>query len=361
MEPILIVAFSAFLVATVFFFVFRHVNPVMPFFYSNAIIQSRSRNIIGKKKLSELSESRTVHELISHLEASDYLGEENIKTDLKGFHSLIEKSFVESIVDLKEISPKRVSRILDAYLMLWEVKMIKAVYRSRFSGADANEWILFPVGSITTDLLDRMNQATDIKRLRGLFSKTVYSGIMKKEYKSLEEFESEIDRFAFENLLEETKSTRMHDSKLICEMINTKIDVMNIMALMKAVSRKVPAEKRSNLLIINDSGLSKLHSELIKAGKIEDIAKLCKGTLFEDSLMKALAGYEKDKSLYHFEKELRKLYKNFVQERELSHSIGPYPLFVYLAKKENEFHNLLSISKGIHAKMGRAEIMEMVT
>ncbi len=359
-QVISIIGFSVLLVAAIFIFVLRNVSPVIPFFYSNAIIQSRSRFLIKEEGWREFSESKSVGELIDHLEAHDYSFEEKIKSGLRGFHFAVEKNLAESILELKEIFPKKLCRVLDAYLVLWEAKMIKAVYRAKFSGAVAKEEAVFPVGSITPGFLNQMRQAPDIKKLKELFIKTSYSNIMKKEYRSLEEFELAIDAFVFESMLKETRGIKMHDSKAVFNLISIRLDIMNIMALIKAVSRKVSLEKKKSLFIKNNSELSKYHSELAKADSIQEIVRTCEDSAFGDALRKALADYEKDKSLSHFENELRRFYKNIILEQELGHSLGPYPLFAYLAKKEDEFHNLLSISKGIQAKMSQAEIMEMV-
>ena len=62
----------------------------------------------------------------------------------------------------------------------------------------------------------------------------------------------------------------------------------------------------------------------------------------------------------HFEHELYKFYKKFVFCQDLAHTLGPYPLFSYLIKKEIEKRNLFIISRGIDAKFSSNEIKEMI-
>ena len=69
---------------------------------------------------------------------------------------------------------------------------------------------------------------------------------------------------------------------------------------------------------------------------------------------------KKDKSLMHFEHELLKFYKELIEGQELAHTLGPYPLFSFLIKKEIEKRNMFVLSRGIDAKFSPEKIKEMV-
>ena len=90
------------------------------------------------------------------------------------------------------------------------------------------------------------------------------------------------------------------------------------------------------------------------------LPEVCKDLVYYAPLNDALVKYEKDKSIFHFEHELFKYYKKFVVDADLYHTLGPYPLFSYLIKKELEQKNLFIISKGIDTGILSDKIREMI-
>jgi len=106
--------------------------------------------------------------------------------------------------------------------------------------------------------------------------------------------------------------------------------------------------------------LFKRADDLVYAKGVKDLVDKCKGLEYHSVLETALAEYEVDKSLSHFEKELLKLYKKKVDSQELAHFQGPFPLIAFLVKKELEQRNLLIITKGIESGFSNQEIKELI-
>jgi vacuolar-type H+-ATPase subunit C/Vma6 len=137
-------------------------------------------------------------------------------------------------------------------------------------------------------------------------------------------------------------------------------DIINFGILLKGRVRKIPKEEIKKHFIENGSRMHGIIDELIGAETIEKLAEKCSLLEYYPALSKALEEYKKDKSLSHFERELERFYIREITKKELYNSQGPYQIFSYLAKKENEFRNLLIASQGIDKRLSPEEIEEMI-
>jgi len=354
--------------AAALYYVNRSVKPIIPFLYSNARIMARTKYFISKKQWAQLSESKSLSILISSLRETDYFENVENATNLRAFHFAVEKTIRDSILNLKQISPKIVYPLLDKYVMFIEGKVIKTIYRATYAqerGTENDEELnkrelVFAVGSISDTLLQHMIAVKTVADLGVVMANTDYADVFSKNYDAIESFEVAIDSFILNAFLETASNIKVHEKEHIIHLFNTKVDILNIMTMIKAKIRQIPCEQRKNLLIKNKTNLSERFKELVNAETFHNIVSACENLPYHEPLSKALFAYKKDKSLSHFEKELLTFYYRFVVDAELSHSQGPYPIFSYLAKKEVEQRNLFAISKGIELKFSAEEIKEVL-
>ncbi len=342
-------------------YVYKSVSSFMPFLYANSRIAARSNYLISEKRQKELANLKSVKDLAAALQNTDYAEGLKKATDLRSFHSAIERTFINSVIDLKDLSPKSLNKIFDAYLMFWESKILKTIYRAKFSGAkgitpEIAEDLVFEVAGIGSTLLKRLVEAKTIADMNLAMSDSIYATIFAKEYSSIEEFEVSLDSFILKNFVKVVKETKIYEAVHIIKIFNTKFDIMNLLGVLKARVRNTGKERIKKLLIKNDSMLYSMIDELIAAESLRELVERSKGLPYYNALSEGLAAYNKDKSFIHFEKELYKYYKSFVVENELYHVQGSYVIFSYLTKKEIEQKNLLIISKGIEESFPAEEI-----
>ncbi len=335
--------------------------PQMPFLYSNARIQARSKYLVGDARIASLSDMKNLTEFINSMQDTEYADAIENPKNIRELHIAIEKGFINSIIELKETSPEKLNKLFDAYLMFWESKIIKTFYRQRFSKMDHNiDDSVFPIGTINANIIKHLHEAKTIADLKVVMNNTFYKEVFEKDYKNLEEFEVCLDNLVYKNFVEVISKIKVHDANEIIKIFNTKFDILNLLVLLKCEARDVDEEKRKKLLIENNTELAKRQDKLIYAKGVADLVELCKGLEYYPALEIALQEYAKDNSLSHFEMELMKYYKKSVLGKELYHSQGAYPLFSYLTKKELEQRNLLIISKGIDSGFTNKEIKELI-
>ncbi len=362
LDPFLLTfLFIIVLVVVVLVFVFRKVAPISHFLYADARVHARTKFMVSDSLLQELTEAKSLNEFRSLLRETSYAEKlESADENLKSFHLALEQSLVESLLELLELSPKKAKPLLGAYLMFFESKILKLFYRARFVGAGVDSDIVFPIGNINNILLKHLLETKTIKDIAIVMDGTIYSQVFKKEYKSLEEFEVTLEQFVFNNFVETIRKTRMYDGIFIIDIMNKKIDIANILALLRFRIRNIEKERQKSLLVYNNSELCLKFNELIGSKDIKEFVNRLKGLPYYDSMVRAYEKYEKDKNLVNFETELFRYFKSFIIENELGHTLGPYPLFSYLIKKELELRNLFVISRGIDAKFDAEKIRELI-
>ena len=361
-EAVIIVGFSMLLIVVIFAYVVKKVTPVSSFLYSNARIKARSNYLISEKLFDELLGCKSLSELRSALQETDYYEElEKVgKLELKNFHKAVEKSFMGKTLELRELSPDRVKPVLDAYLMFMESKIIKTVYRAKFFKHSLSEELVFPVGNVDDVLLKHMLNAESLADLNVVMSSTVYKDVFSEEYKTIEEFEVTIDEFVFNFFKGVVDKIKMYEGKFVVDILNKKIDIFNILALLKFRIRGTEKESRVKCLVMNDSELSGKFNELAQEDSLKGFVDKCDKLPYHEALNSALEKYEKDGSMSHFETELFRFFKRFVLEQELYHSMGPIPLFCYLVRKDIEKRDLFIISRGIEDRFPAERIKEMI-
>ncbi|MBU0628241.1 MAG: V-type ATPase subunit [Nanoarchaeota archaeon] len=348
-------------VGVVLVFAIKRVMPMSKFLYANSRIQARSNYMVSEKLVKELAEAKSLNEFISLLKETEYGYEiEKSKADLKSIHIALEKGFIDSVLEMVAFSPKKSKPLFNAYLMFFEVKILKSVYRARLLGIELKEEMTYPIGIIDDTLLKHILATKTVADMKVVMQNTPYSGVFDNKYASLEEFEVKLDEFVFENFVDTIKKTNMYDGKYVIDLLNRKIDMNNIMALLKLRIRGVERSKQKRLLVNNKSQLCSRFDKLIKAETLKEFVHGFKGLPYYLSLEKGFVKYEKDGTLVHFESELYRDFKRFVVGNDLSHTLGPYPMFSYLVKKEIELRNMYVISRGIDGKFPLEMTMGMV-
>ncbi|MEK0371098.1 MAG: V-type ATPase subunit, partial [Nitrosopumilus sp.] len=196
-----IVVITLIAVAVIIIFVVRSVMPVTPFLYANARINARSNQRVSTRKIEELAECKNLGELENSLRDTSYINElEKLpKRDLRSFHKAIEKSFVNSILELKEISPKQAKPLFGAYLMFLEANLLKTIFRAKFHHNKIDEYLVFEVGNINPIVLKHLTEADSIADMNTVMSSTIYQPVFSKKYESTEEFDIVIEEFILNN------------------------------------------------------------------------------------------------------------------------------------------------------------------
>jgi vacuolar-type H+-ATPase subunit C/Vma6 len=340
----------------------RHTLPVMPYLDANALLSARASFLIQDNKLKELLSKRSPQEFINTLQNTAYFEHVAHAKTVEELHAGIEKTFINTLEEVARIAPKSFKPIVDAYLSIYEAKIIKTFYRARFYGSDTEikRGMLFSIGEITGTRLAELRKTKTIQDMAVVLADTKYRDVLKQKYGSIYEFESALDSFVFNNFTEQVRKAKVPDKKPITELLNEKFDIMNILLILRFQARKVPAEKRAVLLIKNSSAT---YEKLVKACMTEtpeQLHKELKGTPYWEPFGEALKEFKRDGSYAHFRARLLRYHYSWIRKRELIYSQGAFPILAYLSKKEQEKQNLTLLSKALFMEFPKERIKELV-
>lgn len=361
-EAIAIVGISTIAAGVILVYAIRSLMPVTPFLYANARIQAGSSRWISSNRMKELAELKSLDELENALRESDY-GEElekAKKNDLRDMHAAIERGFGRSLEELRETSPDKFKRIADAYIMFLEANVLQTIYRAKFFGNRLDEGLVFSIGNISPIVLKHLIETETVSDMGVVMSSTLYRGVFHKRYENVEDFDAAIEELVLNNFIETVKKTKMHEAEYINGIINKKVDILNLLALIKLRIRNIDKDKQLRYMVKNKTELAGRLKSLIFADTLHDFVEAAKGLPYHEALTKAMALYEKDESLFHFENELQRFFKSYASDLDMAHTLGPYPLMSCLIKKEIEKRNLFIVSKGIDSGFSADRIKEMV-
>jgi vacuolar-type H+-ATPase subunit C/Vma6 len=359
--PMMTFVLSILAVVVIMVFVVKSVSPLTHFIYANARIHARSNYVVTDSLLLSLMEAKSLKEFRSQLRETDY-GEELEKTNenLRSVHTALEKGFISSVLELVGLSPEKSKPLLNAYLMFFETKILKIIYRAKLMNVKIDESLVYAIGKLDSNLLKHLMDTETIADMSVVMASTEYTKVFESKYSNLEEFEVKIDEFVYNNFISIINKTKMYDGVHIIDILNKKIDISNILAILKFRIRGIEKEKQKGFLMNNGTDLCLRFDKLIEAEKLKDFVEALKGLPYYEPLLKALEEYDKDKALSHFENELYRFFKKLVVGNELSHTLGPYPLFSYLIKAEIGLRNLFIVSRGIDAGFSSEKIKEMM-
>lgn len=341
------------------FFVSRSSTAVVKFLYVDAILSARSKNFISQKDIESLSEETTLSGVISRLKDTEYFTSIAEKKDLSSIHLALEESMIESITEIKKISPEILNGLFDSYIMFWETKVIKALYASKHSpNVKMSDGLVFPVGSISQNLFTHLVDAKTVQDFSLIMSQTEYKELFIRKFSSIKDFEMAIDSFVLEKFLKKLDSTKMYDKESVIEIVLMKYDITNLLVLIKSHIREDSSEIRNSLVIRTNSYLSKTMELLLQAKNIDELVDRTKNSIYYPALLLALSQFKEKSDSFAFEKELYLVYKKHIIDSEIKYSQGPYPIFSYIAKKEIEKRNLFCVTKGIDSGFSPEQIKE---
>lgn len=325
------------------------------FLYANARIISRSSYILDNNRLTNLTSLKSLPELINQLKDTEYQPylETINKNSITEFNMALEKGFISSINDIKKISPKKFKKVYNTYAKLFESKIIKTFFRSRFSNVKINENLLEPIGNINPTLMKHLHDTKTIADMKLVLRDTDYKDIFEKDFKTIEEFDFALEKKVMHDIDSILNKIKVYDKNIIQDVFKKRREIKQILTLIKFRIRNTDKEVQKKFVNINNL------DKLLAAKDIKSFVECFESTEFEEPMKNALKDFEKNDDYYGFEKELLRHYHKSIKANDLIHSIGPYPIISYLIKKEIEQKNLLIIAKGIISGLEKEKIEEM--
>lgn len=214
----------------------------------NAKLRGMYAKRITKTDLEDLIKQNNLKNAILLLKSkSDIFKNSDENIDRLEIESLLEQDEINDILKILKLLDKDDKEILDLFLLQYEIKCVKSIFRKLFSDDKTNDIIVQDVKIWTNALFDDIKGIETVEKFDEFFSaikRMKYNKILKKyqeqENINVFEVENEIDKLYFETLYDTVKNEEK--SKKI---IGSEIDLLNVLWIFR-IKKYYNFEARKN-------------------------------------------------------------------------------------------------------------------
>ena len=332
--------------------------------FMSAYLKGAEAKIVTPEHINRVSKTSGIQDVLEIIKDTDigkYLEEALIKT-FDDSDKYLWKYFSECLERLRglKLVPADILKVLDAYIVKYDVLNIKAAWQGISIGKKAN---MIPVGVIDgRGLLDELSHAEDVGAIIKVLVECklgAYASILEEyvegEAKSKFLSEAKLDREYYTNLLNMPKS--IPDGSLLTKAFSIMIDMANLQLVNRAIIEGIGSEADEFVIgggyMISD----KVAKDLI-SHKLADIPSALGGTQYQGIAEEVVASYSRTKSVTAVEEIIDKHKFRLLKEMLSPRVLTPLVIAWYLIVKEIEIRNLRLVLKATFDNIPVEEIKE---
>ncbi len=319
----------------------------------NAKLRGMHAKRINKTDLEDLIKQNNLKNAVLLLkEKSDIFKKADENIDRLEIESLLEEDQINDIVKIRKLLSKDDLELFEMFLLQYEIKCIKSIFRKLFSDDKTNDIIIQNVKRWTMTLFEDIKGIETVQNFYEFFEaikRMKYNKILKKyqeqENINVFEVENEIDKLYFETLYDTVK-TQTNLRKII----GSEIDLLNVLWIFRMKKYyNFEEEKIKQILIKRYYKLnSKIINNIIKAKTFEEIKEIMSKTVYKKVFINE-NDLEEDIDRYLYEVN-KKIFQNDIT------SIAY--IFAYINMIDYENNDIINTIEGIRYNMDKQEILE---
>ncbi len=356
---------SAFLVSLLY----SRVQRYGAYAYSNARIKAMLGHIFRGNDLNPLVKSRDLQALVSLLEDSHY---SPYLEGIEEFSPLnmemaLWRYLGEVYSRITKISPDEIEDIFSELERIRAIENIKIILIGKFAGfsPESIESELLPKKFLSERVIEQAIEANSFKEAVNAFEETEFWDIINE---SLTEFEETgsllhiwfgLERNYWEGVWRRIRVSNASGSDVMENAVGMKIDIMNIMTVLRCKSEGVDPSRIEEFII---PIYYKLEERDLKGAMEADDAgeavALLEDTEYGESFSEAMNEFEESNSVYVFERALEELHLKKLRALAIQNSTGAGPLIAFFHEKQFEVKNIITIVNGKSENKENEEIRE---
>jgi V/A-type H+-transporting ATPase subunit C len=359
-----VVVLSLFFITTLMGY-FRTVLDIAFFSYPNALVTAKGNPCIEAANLERIVSTRTI---TGAIEETRRLGldigieDESSADEIEQALVLLYQRDCELI---ESIAPGSVRPLFRAFCILEEATVIRAAIRARHGGLPLpdTERILHPVGTLSSDLVNKMAAAQTMDDLISLLRETPFGEALTEALDTYHEvlvpfpLETALDVHAFEEMQAAVMLVDASHHLPANGFAGLYADTVNAKILLRAKKDRIPPDSVTRYLVTPGPSLPPATlKKMAEAASAEDVILLLEGTALGGAVQDVTLLYRQAETLTAIEKALDEWLLTQVIDLGSIHRFGPGPLITFLVARKFEVQNLRAIVWGMHAGMVREEI-----
>lgn len=319
----------------------------------NAKLKGMYAKRITKSDLEDLIKQNNLKNAILLLKSKcDIFKNADENIDRLEVESLLERDKINDILKIQKLLDKKDTEIFEIFLLQYEIKCVKSIFRKLFSDDKTDDIIIKNVKMWDETLFKDIKGIETVQNFYEFFEaikRMKYNKILKKyqeqENINVFEVENDIDKLYFETLYDTVKN-EVNSKKII----GSEIDLLNILWIFRMKKYYQLEDEKINQILIKR--YYKLNPNIIKkviqTNSFEEIKETMKKTVYinvftsENDLEENI-----DKYLYEINK---KIFRNDMT------SIAYVLAYVNMIDYEN--NDIINTIEGIRYNMDKTEILK---
>ncbi len=352
------VAVSLLIVVILFMAYFRTLVSIAHFAYPNAKFRARGVHFIREDTTTPLIESRNMTEVFSEIEKTGTEMPKDIRDDPDRFEDVLERTLVQDIIDVRQTVPNPMRPFVDAWMLRYDVKMIKRVLKGIRSELSKDELkrSVFPVHIVDEEMLEELVNSRDMHEVFNILKETpfgeLFTGAAPEENFFI--IDQKLDAFAFGRLKATVLRAETEDQSAVKIFVGKYTDILNIKTILRGLNAGLTGKE--------------LQGALLPAGRelpLWKLEKMCESGTMDESMVElegtSYSGLRKvGKDLYEMEKFLDTMLLNITSHMMTQYILSVGPTMRFLMGKEYEVRNIKAIVRGIAEGLESGAIKEMM-
>lgn len=316
--------------------------------YAAARLRAMKGRLIDRAKFSKMAEARSVSEIANHLENTDYEAVlyPGLEKDIVWIENELDKIFVGILEKIKGFYYGREKQILDIFLKEWEVKNLKLLIKSVFSGEDLKDFLIPLKGFHIEDLVKSNNTEELVNRLKGTeYYEPLYSGLKKIDQFGVPFIDFCLERVYSKYCLE--IADKLKEKEIVISYLKVRNDIINLRNILRSIIFKRDLSE----FFIEPTNVRK---EWFRLGSIEALLEKLKSEEFD---IKDLTTLEDDTAFeLLMDKNLEKLVSKFLMDSPFDTGL----LLYYLVMKRKEINKLKIITRFVKEGLNKEDLKMLV-
>ena len=319
----------------------------------NAKLKGMYEKRISKSDLEDLVKQNSLKNAILLLKSKyDIFKNSDENIDRLEIESLLEKDQINNILKIKKLLNKKDTEIFEMFLLQYEIKCVKSIFRKLFSDDKTDDIVIQKVKMWTVTLFSDIKGIETVQNFYEFFEaikRMKYNKILKKYQEqdniNVFEVENEIDKLYFETLYDMIKN-EVNSKKII----GSEIDLLNVLWIFRIKKYYNFENEKINQILIKRYYKLKPNTmkKIEQANTFEEIKEIMKDTVYKDVFFDENNLEENiDKYLYEINK---KIFRNDMT------SIAYVLAYVNMIDYEN--NDIINTIEGIRYNMDKTEILK---
>ncbi|MBN1785451.1 MAG: DUF2764 family protein, partial [Candidatus Methanofastidiosa archaeon] len=284
------------------------VRDVSPFAYPNARIMAKQGKIISKNTLGELSESKSLEEVVNILKETEYadylnkfVGESFRVTDIE---RALNNHMANIYKEINTIIPDSVKPVFEVLLKRWDIENIIRTLRCLDAKKDPNDYII-GIGTFSDSQREQMAKSKSIEEVVMSITPEFEDVLNNVQGEELVVIENTLLSYYYRSLWRFLENSRDNNILLLKEYYGMIIDTTNILAALRLNSMEETGDIPRNFLPVTYSVPLEDLKSIASSEEVGIIISILAKTRYAGIFEEHMTEYEKTKNLAIFEQSLQ--------------------------------------------------------